>query len=260
MKFTVVLHAVLSAASLLPAARRSSLRRRLNTLLPHSSEDNSPRELKYDSNWAGAVLTGAGYRTVTGTIAVPTLKLPPGANSSVLHAVSAWVGIDGERDCPNAILQAGVDMFMNHSILSYWAWIEWFPSHIQYLPMSIRPGDAVTLNVTAPTLDSAVFSLTNHRTGQRDVARLTGQAPLLCGFSAEWIVEDFWASDGVPLPDFGSVPFISAQFATDSGVVGGVEDARLDGVKERADGPPVIQCFKTSWEGVMCAFQNATNP
>ncbi len=103
---------------------------RLKTLLTHNTDDTppdgvppeSPPAETYDQNWAGAVLTGAGYRTVTGTVTVPSLRVPPGASSNELHAVSAWVGIDGDFACPNAMLQAGVDMYLNNSIPSYWAW------------------------------------------------------------------------------------------------------------------------------------------
>jgi hypothetical protein len=134
MKLTAILHAVLlgltTALSLpkepsdgltLPAARRSRLTDRLSTLFTHNASDTPPT-VAYNQNWAGAVLTGAGYRSVTGTIQIPGIRLPAGADSNVLHAVSAWVGIDGEYACPNAILQVGVDMYMNHSVPTYWAW------------------------------------------------------------------------------------------------------------------------------------------
>lgn len=105
----------------LPPIRHSHFSSRWNTPFPRSSQDTPP-SVTYNQNWAGAVLTGAGYRTVTATIQVPAVRLPPGANSDVLHAVSAWVGIDGEHACPNAILQVGVDMYINNSIPAYWAW------------------------------------------------------------------------------------------------------------------------------------------
>lgn len=108
----------------LASTRHSKFAHRLRTLFPpgERAEGDNPPAVTYDTNWAGAVLTGAGYRTVTGTITVPAVRLPRGTNSNALHAVSAWVGIDGERACPHAILQAGVDMFMNHSSAVYWAW------------------------------------------------------------------------------------------------------------------------------------------
>ena len=175
MKLPAIIHAVLlgvtAALSLprepsdgfsLPAARRSRLTDRLNTLFTHNSSDTPPT-VTYNQNWAGAVLTGAGYRSVTGTIQVPEIRLPPGDNSDVLHAVSAWVGIDGEYACPNAILQVGVDMYMNHSVPAYWAWYVPPlppPSHCLWnaaAGTNTRPGSngSPTARPTSPTLSSA---------------------------------------------------------------------------------------------------------
>ena len=134
MKLTAILHTALlgSAAAIssftgpsnkpsLPAVRCSRLTDRLNGVSSQAAPDDLPG-VTYSKNWAGAILTGIGYRSVTATIHVPSIRLPPGAQSDVLHAVSAWVGIDGEHACPNAILQVGVDMYMNHSDPAYWAW------------------------------------------------------------------------------------------------------------------------------------------
>ncbi|KAK3303191.1 peptidase A4 family-domain-containing protein [Chaetomium strumarium] len=239
-----------------PSVRRSRLRPRAALSAPSTDDETNPPDETYNGNWAGAVLTGAGYRTVTGTITLPPLRLPPGADSNVLHAVSAWVGIDGQPPCPNAILQLGVDMYLNASEPSYSAWIEWYPNHSTYLTdFAMLPGDRVTLNLTAPSLSSAAFTLANHRTGQTDRASLTDQQPLLCGFSAEWMVEDFLGSNGVPLVDFGSVTFTGAKFATDTGVTGGVADAGLQGIREKADGPVVVECGKVGGDSVTCVYQ-----
>ena len=130
----------------------------------------------------------------------------------------------------------------------------WFPAQSTYLTtLPILAGDTITLNVTAArSLASADFSVTNHRTGQTTHATLTDSqgAPMLCGFHAEWIVQDFWGSDGVPLVDFGSIGFGEARFGTDSGVGGGVQGAKVDGVKESAGGQVVIECGKVVGEGV----------
>ncbi|KAK4155597.1 peptidase A4 family-domain-containing protein [Chaetomidium leptoderma] len=276
MKLATVLHAVLLGSNTifalrddpttdppLPSIRRSRLSDGLKTLFfAHEDRDTTPPTVAYNQNCAGAVLTGAGYRSVTGTLQIPSIKLPPGANRDKLHAVSAWIGIDGEHACPNSMLQVGVDMYLNNSISQYWAWFEWFPNHSTYLTdFAIRAGDTLTMNITAASLSSAEFAITNHRTGQRDSATLTdpaaaaAAAPLLCGFSTEWMVEDFSASDGVPLVDFGGVAFTGAQFATDSGVTGGVEAAEMAGVKETADGQVVIECEKVGGDEVTCLYR-----
>lgn len=148
MKFLALLHiALLTAATTtfaFPTAepptsppqvpsRRSRPSSSLPNLFPCDSNANPPT-VTYTQNWAGAVLTGAGYRTVAATITVPPVRLPPGSNSDVLHGVSAWVGIDGAHACPDAILQAGVDMYMNHSIPRYWAWYVTYDAALPPLP------------------------------------------------------------------------------------------------------------------------------
>ncbi|EAQ84825.1 hypothetical protein CHGG_08839 [Chaetomium globosum CBS 148.51] len=273
MKLTAILHTALlgSAAAIssftgpsnkpsLPAVRRSRLTDRLNGVSSQAAPDDLPG-VTYSKNWAGAILTGIGYRSVTATIHVPSIRLPPGAQSDVLHAVSAWVGIDGEHACPNAILQVGVDMYMNHSDPAYWAWFEWYPSRSTYLTdFSISAGDSITLNVSATSLSSATFAITNHNTGQTDIATLNDQAPLMCGFNAEWIVEDFWDTDGVPLVDFGSVAFTGAMFSTDLGIGGGMEGAKMDGIKEGLVGDPVIECEKLGGDAMSCSYKGGKHP
>ena len=76
--------------------------------------------VEYSSNWAGAVLIGTGYKSVTGTFTVP--------QPSTTGSGSAWVGIDGDT-CGTAILQTGVDWTKSGSSYSYDAWYEWYPDY-----------------------------------------------------------------------------------------------------------------------------------
>ncbi|KAL2259523.1 hypothetical protein VTK26DRAFT_6780 [Humicola hyalothermophila] len=246
-------------------SRRSVPGPRLEMLAGNGPEGVSADPVYYNKNWAGAVHTsagyqsmeGGGYKSVTGAITIPPIRLPPGGDPDVLYAVSAWVGIDGELACPRAILQAGVDMYMNKGVAQYWAWYEWYPSLTTYLPgtFEIASDDVITLSVTAPTPTSALVSIINNTTGQAWTATLADQAPALCGANAEWIVEDFWDSDGAPLVDFGRIRFDQAAYTTASGGTGGVEDAKMDGVKYGLNGPVVIGCEKTGeGDGVECVY------
>ncbi|KAK4099479.1 concanavalin A-like lectin/glucanase [Parathielavia hyrcaniae] len=204
------------------------------------------------------MLTGAGYRTVVGSIDIPALRLPPDANASALHAVSAWVGIDGGAACPHALLQVGVDMYLSKGATQYWAWFGWWPNSPTYLSdFAMRAGDTVSLNVSAHSLTSATLSLLNTRTGQLDRASMAAvdEAALLCGSHAEWIVEDFWAGHGVPLADFGAITFSGTRFVTDTGVKGGLERARVTGVRERKGAVPVIACRARGVEVVGCEYR-----
>lgn len=117
------------------AERRNS--RASNTLQPAEGElsvasGNDTAHVEYSSNWAGAVLIGSGYKSVTGTIVVPTPKTPSGGSSSQQYSASAWVGIDGDT-CQTAILQTGVDFTVQGSRVSFDAWYEWFPDYVSRL-------------------------------------------------------------------------------------------------------------------------------
>ena len=45
--------------------------------------------------------------------------MPSGSSSSGEYAVSAWVGIDGAT-CQTAIWQAGIDMYIEKGVASYY--------------------------------------------------------------------------------------------------------------------------------------------
>lgn len=117
------------------AERRVS--RASNTLQPAENDfgvadKNDTAHVEYSSNWAGAVLIGSGYTSVTGTIVVPTPKVPSGGSSSTQYSASAWVGIDGDT-CETAILQTGVDFTVRGSSVSFDAWYEWYPDYVSEL-------------------------------------------------------------------------------------------------------------------------------
>lgn len=65
------------------------------TIRPHSPGTsevlylNQTSQETYSSNWAGAVLIGTGYTSVSGEITVPIPQLPNGANSYTNYCASA---------------------------------------------------------------------------------------------------------------------------------------------------------------------------
>ena len=144
MKFTatalaVILGATAAAASVLPEGvqlvprerRRSN--RRGNVRVPSVEVAEIDGALTnvtnadYSTNWAGAVLIGSGYKSVTGTFTVPTPKAPSGGSSSTEYSASAWVGIDGDT-CSTAILQTGIDFNVRGGSVSFDAWCKKPPS------------------------------------------------------------------------------------------------------------------------------------
>lgn len=175
MKFsafaTVYLGANAALAARLTEKRREqhaarALSRQSNLRLPPTNSEgieypgNDTSHVEYSSNWAGAVLIGTGYKSVTGTFTVPTPSTPSGGSSrtevsffstsfvadyfimmlwvttrfglTILrqsqYAASAWVGIDGDT-ASNSILQTGVDFYVEGSEIGFDAWYEWYPDY-----------------------------------------------------------------------------------------------------------------------------------
>ena len=83
------------------AARAAS--RQTNPLLPATEADglqveaftNETAHVQYSSNWAGAVLIGTGYKSVTGTFVVPTPSRPSGGSSSTEVSERGFLAIIG---------------------------------------------------------------------------------------------------------------------------------------------------------------------
>lgn len=97
MKFstfaTVFLGAEAALAARLTEKRREqhaarALARQSNLRLPPTNAEGieypgngTNSDVEYSSNWAGAVLIGTGYKSVTGTFTVPTPSTPSGGSS-----------------------------------------------------------------------------------------------------------------------------------------------------------------------------------
>jgi hypothetical protein len=109
--------------------------------------------VEYSSNWAGAILIGTGYKSVTGTFTVP--------KPSTSGSGSAWVGIDGDT-CDTAILQTGVDWTKSGSSYSYDAWYEWYPDYAyDFSDITIAAGDEIKTTVTATSTTGGTAVIEN---------------------------------------------------------------------------------------------------
>ncbi|KAI1383966.1 peptidase A4 family-domain-containing protein [Hypoxylon trugodes] len=197
-----------------------------NTLQPAEGDfniasTNGSAHVEYSSNWAGAVLIGTGYKTVTGSIVVPTPKVPSGGSSSTEYSASAWVGIDGDT-CETAILQTGVDFTIQGSSVSFDAWYEWYPDYAyDFSGIDISAGDTVTFTVTASSTAAGTAVIENETTGQKVTHSFSGESDKLCQTNAEWIVEDYSSGGSlVSFADFGTVQFTGASVNGGTGVSG----------------------------------------
>ncbi|KAI3335986.1 acid proteinase [Ustulina deusta] len=199
------------------AARRAAGTRRSLPKIPsegiHAKElaaNGNVSNVEYSSNWAGAVLIGSGYKTVTGTFTVPT---PSGEG-----AASAWVGIDGDT-AQNSILQTGLDFYSENGAISFDAWYEWYPDYAyDFSGISISAGHQVTVTVTATSTSAGTAVIQNLSTGQSVTHSFTRESNALQELNAEWIVEDFEENGSlVQFANFGTVTFTNAYATTSSG-------------------------------------------
>lgn len=111
MKFTSVVGTLLCAEVALGArftkqrreraAAKRAFQRSTQPLIPADDSTvqgleagNETAHVDYSTNWAGAVLIGTGYTSVTAEIVVPTPETPSGGSSRTEYAASAWVGIE----------------------------------------------------------------------------------------------------------------------------------------------------------------------
>ncbi|CAI7603887.1 unnamed protein product [Penicillium crustosum] len=194
---------------------------------------NATTEEQYSSNWAGAVLIGSKYTSVSGEFTVPTPKLPSGASSGEQYCASAWVGIDGDT-CSSAILQTGVNFCIEDGEVSYDAWYEWYPDYAyDFSGIQISSGDVIKLTVTASSKTSGSAVIENVTTGKTVTHKFTGvDDGDLCETNAEWIVEDFESGgELVPFTNFGTVTFRNAE-ATSGGETVGPSGSTIMDIKQ----------------------------
>lgn len=190
------------------------------TAVVHGPEN---KQVSYSNNWAGGVVEGSGFKTVTGTFTIPKVTVPSGGSSRTLYSASAWVGIDG-YSCSSAILQTGVDFSIQNGVVTYDSWYEWYPDYAyDFTGISFSAGDSVTVTVTASSKTGGVATIKNNSKGTSVSHTFSGEtAGSLCQTDAEWIVEDFTQINNgqeslVPLVNFGTVTFTGASATTNSG-------------------------------------------
>ncbi|KAI1845560.1 hypothetical protein JX265_011670 [Neoarthrinium moseri] len=266
MKFTAVLGALLGAAVVTAAPGTAKRRERAAKLLAERSSRrsglmipdiddtttsldvaNGTSHVSYSTNWAGAVMIGTGYTTVTGTFTVPTPKVPSGGSAAKTYSASAWVGIDGDT-CSSAILQTGIDFNIKGSKVTYDAWYEWYPQVAHdFTGITMEAGHKITVTVTASSKKTGTAVIKNETTGKSVTHSFTSGTASLCQTNAEWIVEDFEeGSSLVPFADFGTVTFTDA-------TVNGKAISSPTIIDLRQSGKVLTSCSASS-ESVTCSY------
>ncbi|KAI0164138.1 peptidase A4 family-domain-containing protein [Xylariaceae sp. FL1272] len=260
MKFVQVANALLCASFSLAAPGTAARRqralegrlRRTNPALPvpaGNALNVQDANAEYTLNWAGAVLLGTGYTTVSGTIVVPEPAIPAGGSTAKSYAAAAWVGIDGST-CQSAILQTGVDFIMRNGVASYEGWYEWYPDYsYTFTGFQISAGDTIVMSVTTTSKNSGSVTLDNKTTGKSVTHSFVDQEGDLCQTNAEWIVEDFLQGNSlVPLVDFATVTFTNA-------TVNGKADLSGATIYDIKQGEKVYtSCSAVDLTSVTCAY------
>ncbi|KAJ5120986.1 uncharacterized protein N7515_008947 [Penicillium bovifimosum] len=216
-------------------SRRSVPAERNGVLLKEASLGGN---LQYSKNWAGVVReeppASATYNAVSATFTVPTPTATD--NSGDMQAVSAWVGIDGDT-YTKAILQTGIDSYIQNGEQTFDAWYEWYPKNAENFDLKLSAGDVIIAKVESSSPSRGVAIIENKSTGKSVTKTLDAPSTsaTLAGQNAEWIVEDFNAgSTMVPLVNFGKVDFTGAQARAGSGSYG-VDDAEILDIQQNGD-------------------------
>jgi hypothetical protein len=210
---------------------------------PEASNDTF---VEYSSNWAGAILIGSGYTSVTGTFTVPT--------PSTSGSGAAWVGIDGDT-CQTAILQTGIDWTKSGDSITYDAWYEWYPDYsYDFSGITLAAGNTVKVTVTASSLTGGTAVVENVSTGKTVTHTFSneGSEGDLCEENAEWIVEDYEeGSSLVSFADFGTVTFTGAS-AIENGETVGTTGATIIDIEQNSK--VLTSCSVPSSSEVTCTY------
>lgn len=151
-------------------------------------------------NWAGYVATGGTYTSVSGSWIVPTVA----AGSSHNVADATWVGIGGVSS--KDLIQAGTEAIPNSDgTLSYQAWLELLPQDSRVVPLTISPGDSVSVAITESGTNMWQISFVDITTGRSYSTSVNYDSSLS---SADWIEEMPVEVGGVvALDNFGQIDF-----------------------------------------------------
>ena len=175
------------------------------------------------SNWAGYVVTGASFTSVTGTWVQPTAD----CSSTGTGASAFWVGLGGSTGVSGSLEQAGTSADCDAAgNATYRAWYELVPAPSVTVALKVLPGDTITTTVTVA--GSRVTMQVRNVTRNTVVTKIKLMAAPDTT-SAEWVAEapSLCASNGacqtLSLADFGSVKFTNAS-ATADGHTGSISD------------------------------------
>ncbi len=170
-----------------------------------------PAQSDVSSNWSGYSATGGTYTGVSGTWIVPE-----STGTGNIASSATWVGIGGvsSRD----LIQAGTeDTSAGNGRVSYDAWIETLPQASHRIPLTVHPGDSVSVSIQEQGNNQWLIAFKNNTTGETYQTSVQYQSSLS---SAEWIEEAPSARRQLlPLDNFGTVQFTNGTAIKDGKTV-----------------------------------------
>jgi len=128
------------------------------------------------------------------------------------------------------------------------AWWQWFPEasyKINGIP--VRPGDWMSVNVTAISATSGKVVISNVQQGYSVTLTING-GPRLCRVDTEWIVEDFYDGDDgkqVPFASFADLWFVDAGSTTQKGKKIGIDGAAMVQLQNENG---TLSCKSEKWD------------
>ncbi len=158
-------------------------------------------------NWSGYAARGGTFTSVSATWTLPTIPLDGPFGSD-----AAWVGIGGIR--ARDLIQAGTQQSASGTgSVTYQAWIEMLPAPSQTVPLTVLPGESVSVSVDQQAGDAWLIVFANLTSGQT-LERTVQYSSSLS--SAEWIEEAPSTRRRVlPISQFGSLTFSTASAVKD---------------------------------------------
>ncbi len=159
-------------------------------------------------NWAGYAATGGTFTSVSGSWIVPTVTA-----SASRAADATWVGIGGINSTD--LIQAGTEAIVENGDITYAAWVETLPQASKEVPLTVHPGDKVSVSLEQQSTGTWLIVIQDVTSGESYKKAVSYQSSLS---SAEWI-EEAPTSGGrflMPIDEFGSITFSNAT-ATENG-------------------------------------------
>jgi hypothetical protein len=187
------------------------------------------------TNWAGYAIhrSGVSFQSIVAAWRQPKVACTPGKQSYSAY----WVGLGGYNPFSQALEQDGTEADCTPGgkmVMS--AWYELIPAPSTTVKLTVKAGDMIvaSVSVAGQMVTFVIYDMT-----RKHGFSTTQRAAAIDVSSAEWIVEapSTCITDNLcqtlPLADFGSATFISAQAQLDTGHSGSISDPAWDRTKIR---------------------------